>query len=219
MRKTQSSLFITAFLFVLICSSCTKNVQQVVEVYHNNFESNDLTGIRNGMLDSFNNTQVLGMYNASGFDLVVNDLPQHDMVEITFDLYIHDSWDGNKLGIDSVDGPDIWQMKVDDELYINTTFSNAICPTTTFCPPQSYPSDYLNSNHNPRQGASKIDLPSVCHDTSSSTLYKIKKNIRHTGSKLTLQCMDQLVQLNTSDPQCDESWSVDNINIRIITLK
>src|SRR5690606_23756276 len=103
-----------------------KKVQKETEVYSNDFESSDLTGITNGILESYNNTMVLGRYNTGGFELSVSELPPHDLVQITFDLYIHDSWDGNEM-IEDIGGPDIWQMTVDGKLYINTTFSNAVC--------------------------------------------------------------------------------------------
>lgn len=205
-------------LFMLICFySCKNKVQSTVSIYSNDFESQDLIGITNGATEQFNSSAVLGRYNNAGFTLTLNNLPKHDLVTITFDLYIHDSWDGNKQ---APDGPDIWQMTVNNNTYINTTFSNAECKPGNFCSPQSYPFNYPNNYNNPKAGALKVGLPGVCSNggADGTTQYKITKTISHSSNVLTLQCLDKLVQTGSSDPKCDESWSVDNITIKAITL-
>ncbi|WP_316832400.1 hypothetical protein [Pedobacter aquatilis] len=208
---------------VLVCLlfwGCAKEVKNEQEVYFNDFETSNLTGLLYGQIETYNGTKVLGRYNSSGFDLNLSDLPKHKLVEISFDLYIHDSWDGNKTS-NGIDGPDIWKFMVDGGLYINTTFSNTDCNTPGLCQPQSYPSDYPNANNNPKSGASNITLPGVCNlsgKIGGTTLYKITKVIEHNKSSLLMQCRDQLVQTNASDPKCDESWSVDNIRVKVINL-
>lgn len=208
-------LFVISLIFIF---SCKKNVSNEVEVYNNDFESGDLSNINNGIISQFNATAVLGNYNNGTFALTVSNLPKHDLVKISFDLYIHDSWDGNNL---APVGPDIWKMLIDGNPYISATFSNAVCGVGVFCSPQSYPLDYPNNYNNPKAGAYRTDLPGFCHlisDPHGSTLYKIEKIIRHSNKTLLLQCLDRLVQANTADPKCDESWSIDNIKIKAITL-
>ncbi|RZK10327.1 MAG: hypothetical protein EOO43_20405 [Flavobacterium sp.] len=214
MRKLAAIAFVC-----LLFGSCAKEVKNEQEVYFNDFESNNVSKLTNANIESFNNTKVLGRYNASGFDLNLTDLPQHKLVEISFDLYIHDSWDGNKSS-NGIDGPDIWKLLVDGGLYINTTFCNSDCDASG-CSPQSYPSDFPNSNNNPKSGASNINLPGVCNlagKTGGTTMYHITKVIEHRSAGLLLQCRDQLVQTNATDPKCDESWSIDNIRIKTINL-
>src|ERR1700761_3449576 len=144
--------------------SCKEKVNKQTEVYNNDFESGNLTGITNGVISQFNGTSVLGNYNVSAnkgfFALTLNNLPKHDLITITFDLYIHDSWDGNKP---APDGPDIWEMIVDGSNYINTTFSNSTCGINEFCAPQAYPMDSPNSYNTTKTGAYITDLPGVCH--------------------------------------------------------
>ncbi|QJD97547.1 hypothetical protein HH214_17540 [Mucilaginibacter robiniae] len=207
-------------LLVAVCLySCKKDTKSETVVYTNNFESGNLNNINGGVTETYNGTKVLGRYNNGQFTLSVPNLPKHDMVEISFDLYIHDNWDGNTLGIDGVDGPDIWQMLVDGNIYFNTTFSNLYCNPGVFCPPQSYPNNYPNNNHNPKIGSYQTGLPPACNATSyGTTLYKIDKVISHSSSTVQLQCLDHLIQKNASDPKCDESWSVDNIQIKAIAL-
>ena len=208
-------LFIISFILTI---SCNKDVKNDVEVYNNDFENGDLNNINNGVINQYNGSAVLGNYNNGYFALTLNDLPDHDLIKVTFDLYIHDSWNGNNL---EPDGPDIWEMLVDGNPYINTTFSNNDCAPGTFCPPQSYPLNYPNFNNNPKAGAFKTNLPAFCVSAAlpnGTTLYKIEKTLRHSKKKLILQCLDKLVQTNTNNPKCDESWSVDNIKIQAITL-
>jgi len=208
--------FLLVFL-LLLQISCKTHVQNEVEVYNNNFESNNLSNIDNGIVSLYNGSSVLGQYNNGYFNLTLHNLPKHDLATISFDLYIHDSWDGNKT---APDGPDIWQMLVDGNTYINTTFSNLPCIAGNFCSPQSYPSNYPNNYNNPKTGAYNTDLPGVCSQArpNGTTLYKITKTFTHTSQTLLLQCLDKLVQTNSPDPKCDESWSVDNITIKVITL-
>jgi len=216
----MNKILIPIFFFSLIINSCKNQVQSEALVYTNDFENGNLSGITNGTITQYNSTSVLGQYNNGGFTLNVSNLPNHQLITIAFDLYIHDSWDGNKLG---ADGPDIWQMLVDGNTYIDASFSNSPCITGSglFCPPQSYPLNYSNNYNNPKEGAYKTDLPGVCHlvnDPNGTTLYKIVKTFKHSDSGILLQCLDKLVQTNTTTPKCDESWSVDNIVIKVITL-
>lgn len=209
------------FLFILLFGGCAKSVDSDVEIYNNDFESGNLTGIAGGVISAFNGSKILGNYNNGGFSLTINDLPSHDLIDISFDLYIHDSWEGNQQLQDNVSGPDIWQLKADNKIYINTTFSNLDCLPGNFCSPQSYPADYPNNNNNPKSGAFSTNLPGFCSEVNSATgttLYKIHKSISHSEKTLLIQCLDKLSQKNSMNPKCDESWSVDNIKVKVINL-
>jgi len=197
-------------------ASCAKGPQEVIELYKNDFEKLDLTSILGGKISKYNQSNVLGMYNNDGFVLELEDLPMHDLVVITFDLYIHDTWDGNDR---NVGGPDIWNLKMDGKFIIKTTFSNC---NSGLCIPQSYPLNYQNNINMPKKGAYKTDLPGVCHFgglPGLTTLYKIEKTIAHKNKNLLFHIYDELVQVNTSNPVCDESWSLDNIKIKLVRLK
>jgi hypothetical protein len=203
-------------ILVMTTFSCKKGPQEQTTIYSNDFEDKNLQFISGGATTTFNNTTVLGRYNKSGFYLQLNGLPAHDLVEISFDLYIHDSWDGNDQ---TPDGPDIWKLEVEGVNFINTTFSNKECPYTCF--PQSYPFNYSNSNQQPKNGAYLSELPGVCHWLTrprGTSMYKIVKRIRHKNSGFSMRCLDELVQSNTGDQLCDESWSVDNLVIKTIKI-
>lgn len=206
-------------LISFLVASCTKGPQKESVYYFNDFENLDLNYISNGNIVGFNGSRVLGMYNAGGFTLKLDRLPAHDMLEISFDLYLHDSWDGVLNG-DNLGGPDIWQMYLDGNIFIDAAFSNQDCPVQS-CVSQSYPANYPNSNNAPKSGAYRRDLPGVCHlagQIGGSSQYKIVKTIRHTGSVFTLECLDKLKQLNAKIPKCDESWSVDNVKVKLINF-
>ena len=68
-----------------------------------------LTG---GGLSTFNNTTVLGDFNNDGFTLHLNNVGNHQYIFISFDLYIHGSWDGNFNGFDTNDKADKWNMEI-----------------------------------------------------------------------------------------------------------
>ena len=209
--------FFIVFFLLLLVFSCKDKVSSSVDVYNNDFQTNDLNHIDGGVIEAYNGSKVLGRYNNGGFTLSVTNLPAHDLISVSFDLYIHDSWDGNST---SPDGPDIWEMFVDSNPYISTTFSNFPCSLTDICKPQSYPNSYPNNFNNPKTNATTVDLPSACKATypNGTSLYVITKTFAHKGSTLSIKCFDKLTQTNDPNPKCDESWSVDNIKVKAINL-
>lgn len=216
-------IFLRLFLLILLGGvttlfyACDKDNGQETLVYQNDFKNGDLTDIENGIISKFNNTNVLGRYNKGKFTLNLHDLPDHNKLHIIFDLNIHDTWNGNILGLGNVDGPDIWQMMVDSVMYINTSFCNTEC-AGWLCPPQSYPANYPTYNY-PRTGAIRTDLPGACNlkGVSGGTIvYRIDRIVQHVGNRASIECKDLLVQPNASDQLCDESWSVSNLKVWII---
>jgi hypothetical protein len=205
------------FILFILITSCKKTVSNEVTVYYNDFETGDLSNINNGVISQFNGSNVLGRYSGGYFVLTVNNLPKHDLISISFDLYIHDNWRGDL----PPDGPEIWQMLVNGNTYIYTTFSNLDCIPGNICPPQSYPLNYPNNYNNPKTGAYRTDLPGACSLETSpngTTMYKITKTFEHSDKNLSLECLDKLDQKDYADPKCEKSWSVDNISIQAITL-
>ena len=73
---------------------------------------------------------------------------------------------------------------------------------------------------------SKVDLPKTCKSSffgGTSTLYKIEKGFRHSGNAVVIKFYDELYQPNAIDKdgvvqsKCDESWSLDNLKVRVIS--
>lgn len=204
----------------LLLFSCAKEVVKETEVYFNDFQSGQVSDTKNLKFSNFNQSIVAGFYNNQELIIEINDLPSHSVAVIDFDLYIHDTWDGNTLIENEIAGPDIWEFLVDGNSYTRTTFSNEYCPPGQHCPPQAFPANYMMSTNFPRAG-SVGKLPGVCltaNDSEGTTWYKISKTIKHTGKTIKLTFRDKLVQLNTNSPLCDESWSIDNLKVRVIQL-
>lgn len=211
-------LVLTAELY-----SC-KGVQKENVIYKNDFGSNDLTNIDNGKIESYNGSNVIGRYSENGFSLKLNDIRPHDMIQISFDLYIHDTWDGNSMG---TNGRDIWIMNIDGWSSIYTTFANGACVGCTQSYPDPQPSSYINNilnfaQNKPNSNAIKTNLPGACklNDVGGGTsLYRIQRTFPHTGSNLELGCFAQMEDPDPANKNCNESWSVDNIKITAIEFK
>ena len=208
-------------------------------VYENDFEDSNLLNISGGGIMLFNNTNVLGNFNNDGFTLHLDELENHDYVFVSFDLYIHGTCDGNTNGFEFdrdgfKDKPDKWIMELrpymdlhqdSDFQKFETTFSNSPC-FSNWCRRQSYPNSFPFEN-NPYSGASQMGLEKTCDGNwgGPSALYKIEKGFRHSGNALIIRFYDELFQPNAIDnngnssEKCDESWSMDNLKVRIISYK
>lgn len=228
-RSLKLTLILQATSILLLFCSCSEEFESSEIVFQNDFESEDLNQIEGAIINSFNSSKVIGFYNNGGFVVNLNSLPEHDYLAVSMDLYIHDSWDGNKIG---VDGPDFWSIQLDDwekyesdlaqNLQFKTTFSNTVC-NSSLCLLQSFPNYYnsLNSTNDPKAGAQPDVLPGRCllRDSQGTYLYKIEVLFPHNEDRGKLRVIDRLTQTNTNDPLCDESWSVDNMIIRAIKTK
>ncbi len=204
-------------------------------VYENDFERKELNSIDGGGFSQFNGTTVLGDYNNDGFTVYLEDIGSHEYVFISFDLYIHGSWDGNFNGFKSNDKADKWviEFNPDMDLFKDpsadrfvTTFSNSPC-FSNYCLRQSYPESFPFEN-NPKTGSYKVNLARKCDDSffgGPTSLYKIEKGFKSRGGNIVVRFYDELYQPNAIDvngiPQqkCDESWSLDNLKIRVIDYK
>ncbi len=156
------------------------------------------------VVKSWNGRTVLGNMGAQQAILNLSGLPAHDKIKVEFDLFIHDSWDGNNI----YSGPDIWNMKVDGSSVINTTFSN-----WWFSPynSQAYPNNIPANNPN-YTGSEETNLPTACNSQVStlSTRYRISKVVDHSASSLAL-----LLEAIGIEVSCNESWSIDNLSIQM----
>jgi len=201
-------------------------------VYENNFENDNLSKIDGGEISTFNDTKVIGNYNNDGFTLFLDEIGSHDYVFVSFDLYIHGTWDGNFNGFQVNDKPDKWILEYNPEMDLfkdnsvdsfTTTFSNSPC-WPNYCLRQSFPENYPFEN-NPKTGSIKVDLAKKCVNNffgGTTTQYNIEKSFKSSGDGLVLRFYDELYQPNAIDKdgisqsKCDESWSLDNLKVRVI---
>ena len=103
--------FLWIMITLLSCGKSADGIESNELIYNNDFESGDLISIDGAQLITFNNTNLLGNYNNDGFSLNLNNIGTHDLIYISFDLYIHDSWDGNYNNLDP-DQPDAWFIEL-----------------------------------------------------------------------------------------------------------
>ncbi len=223
-------------IFIILIDSCSYPEMVRNElVYENDFENTQLEKIDGGGLSTFNNTTVLGDFNNDGFILFLDDVGEHDYVFVSFDLYIHGSWDGNFNGFSENDKADKWTMEFNPDMGLfkdpfaanfTTTFSNSPC-WPNYCLRQSFPETFPFEN-NPKTGSFIVDLDSKCESSffgGPTTLYQIEKGFKSSGNNIVLRFFDELYQPNAIDkdgiPQnkCDESWSIDNIKVRMINYE
>lgn len=150
---------------------------------------------------SYNGSRVLGFFHNDSILFDINGLPTHDSIEVSFDLYIHDTWEGDC----SLTGPDEFRFKADGSIVMNNTFSNN--PSCT----QSYPT----AGSAGKTGASASGLSKRCFSdpSASTTKYTITKRIAHSLPDLNLNWIGAL---NDTDlTACNESWSIDNLSIKL----
>jgi hypothetical protein len=209
-------------LIIIWFSSCTKNLQEEKIIYSNNFGQKPGTEFFNAKRSYFNGDTVLGRYATGGFELFLDNLGTHDLVQISFDLYIHDNWRGNNAASSNLGDADIWIMNIDGNSEKYTTFSNAECGSD-LCAYQSYPNNFPFSNNPAKANASNTNLPGACalEGIKGGTVhYKIIRTTYHSINSLRLNCAGQLFNhAKMVDPLCDASWSIDNLVIKTIRFR
>lgn len=207
------------FFAILGFSACFKDIPTNTVVYQESFERGYSSPFRvyssAGQLDSikiseFNGSHVFGPFNNNLVLLQVSPLVSHNIVRIQFDLYIHGSWLGDHL--DPVSGiPDAWQIKIDQNPYLLTTFSN-----TSFT--QSYPGNYATAGAKfPAHSDAWGLLPGICATASQAdgtTHYKFDYQTLHTSPSIEIALNDAL---QPAGSQCMKSWSIDNVVITVST--
>ncbi|MGY6742751.1 MAG: hypothetical protein ACXIUQ_08450 [Cecembia sp.] len=214
---TRVSFFLLCCLVLFVYTSCQDRLESQQIVYSNNFGQLDLRNFENGRLFIFLGDTLLGFYNNEEVSVTIPDLPGHNVLKVEIELWVHDSWDGNPD--DGVNGPDFWYMKIDEEEVFRTTFSNTPC-MPTFCLRQSYPNDYFRQN-DPKAGAIQTNLPGLClfgAFQNYTTRYRISRLVSHNANSVKITLGDELLQTNSPDPLCDESWSVGKIEVTTMVV-
>lgn len=217
MRVLQRySYQLIGYLLVFFLTSCTKNITERKKVFFEDAEDgvaeNILAIHRDGyatgrIVRPFGGSNVIGNFNNTVVTLELDSVPAHNMIYVSFDLYIHDNWEGNRVGQYGI--VDVWNIRVNGGYQLSTTFSNHI----TW--PQSYP-EWIGSASIPaRSNANSVELPGFCAlDTASNgtSLYKIVFSRSHTEKNIKLELNDGI-----QGPICDRSWSIDNVLIEVMT--
>jgi hypothetical protein len=152
----------------------------------------------------------LGEYSAEYTSLSLNNLPNHNLVTVSFDLYVIRSWNGmDWIGHSDEAGdgalPDIFQMTTDQTVRVNTTFSNH----EAFL--QSYPGSYPGGRFPAFTGAfERNTLGYLFRYKPMDATYRFKITFPHTRNGLVLTFAGLGLQVVTN-----ESWGLDNLQILI----
>lgn len=219
-RYSQFFLFFGCFLSAMLFFSCEDRLESEQIVYSNDFSGLfGFRGIENAKPLVFNGDTVSGNYNNEEVSVNVSNLPEHNILKVEVEILIHDFWNGNTPGVDGVDGPDFWYMRVDNKEVYRTTFSNSPCEST-FCLRQSYPNTYFRQN-DPKSGAIETNLPGFCSlrgVNNWTSKYRVTQLVAHTSSNVKITLGDILRQTNTPDPKCDESWSLSKVELTALVV-
>ena len=157
---------------------------------------------------NYNSQSVAGNYMNDSLQFVINNLPIHDSILVSADLYLFDSWDGNCGG---EQGPDYWGMHANGGGLFRTTFSNFPFGSQTCSNVQAYPGSVGSSNAW-GTGAELRNLPAIMWNAPISTKYTFSRSLNHNSSSLKLSFFG-------NNLQADESWGIDNVTISTITNK
>lgn len=215
-RKQMQTLLVLVGCLGLF--ACSKAIPDRNYAYYNDFESSDVpTKFKvysaTGLVDSnkvsrFNNSQVLGRFNSNFVVLKVDSVAPHNVLKIEFDLLLHDNWQGNFIPPGG-SLPDIFQVKLDNNPILLTTFSNDNNP-------QSFPNNYQpNMIRNPALSNSWGTFDGACSklgQKNGTSWYRLEFFTFHKGP---IEMSFQDVLFNGSD-FCTKSWSLDNIKLTAI---
>lgn len=144
----------------------------------------------------------LGPFGARDTTLKLKDLPKHDAITLSFDLYVIGPWDGNA-------GPDAWLVKlVDGPVLLRTTFSSAPHSFT----PQAYP-DWAPGNSFPGlTGATErgtLGYPGVPGTGAvGDAVYRLTFTVPHDDDRLSFD-------FKGLPAGGDESWGLDNVKVTL----
>lgn len=231
MNQKNPGFHLLTFLTLITLCACEDDFDLQKVVFESDFESGTLSPeVSAGPLSFYNGTHVIGPFNKSGFSVTIDHLEAHEYVQLSFDLYISGTWDGNldtviSLGEKVVAGPDFWTLEIEQspepelrlakELYFKTTFANGHC-LPDGCKIQSYPEQYPFI-FNPWAGSTQRALPDPCTgEASLSSVYRIQKVYPHRSGTLRVSFYDNLQDSKERNALCNESWSMDNLTIKIL---
>ncbi|MCP3141476.1 Vgb family protein [Pyxidicoccus xibeiensis] len=153
--------------------------------------------------------QFLGPFSQQEVTLRLDDLPAHDEVEVSLDLFVLKSWDGN----DATKGPDRWVASVDGgRVLLDATFSNDAAPYDARYS-QSYPGPYPGGSYPGLTGAEErgtLGYPDESgYGSKGDSLHRLTFTFRHTGGELTLRFADP------PRGEANEQWGVDSVSVKV----
>jgi hypothetical protein len=206
LNKTLATLLLVTILGTLL-TSCTKNLPKETIVYQNSFDNGkgDMQVFKPNGLDAnsfglnFEGRNILGPFNHRTAYINLPQLPPHVLLNLSFDLYIHDQWAGY-----GINPPDYWGLYIDKQRVFYTTFSN------TANAAQAYP-EHEGYLFPPASNAiEKLPgLNSLSTRSDGTAMYHFVWSVAHTNSSIEIALSDLVADTNV----LNKSWSIDNLKV------
>jgi hypothetical protein len=142
--------------------------------------------------------------------LTLTNLPSHDSVTVSFDLYIIESWDGNA---EFCCGPDTWQLSADGSLVFISNFANY---TDGGNQTQAYPAEIApngpGATNPPGTGASAEGHLGFPPGDFTDRTYSLSFTIPHSADTVSLAFTG-----GEDQAPGDEGWGLDNVVVTVAT--
>ncbi|MCO6359510.1 hypothetical protein [Roseivirga pacifica] len=225
MPKTCKSTILPFLL--LFCLGCSKNSVDEQVIFWDDFEQTNSPEVGSDVgyytfhnaderYIEFNGSRNLGQFERGGITLNLGGIPEHDYLRISFDLYIHDKWEGNG---ERGNGEDVFIMNIDGATLYFSSIINTKCQTQECEGVQSFP-DIIKTTTNPENAEVKnASLPGLCHykgEIGGSKLIQIARKYPHATSDLKLRIA---ADIKDAGPDlCYKSWSIDNLKVTSVEL-
>lgn len=148
----------------------------------------------------------LGPFRAKSITLTLGDLPKHERVRLSFDLFVIQSWDGNYKG----EGPDLFDVTVDHgPRLMHTTFVNRPNLSSR---KQSYPDEYGISDFQPLVGAAKKNtLGYIFYNQISDSIYHVERTFSHSDKSVKIAFAATNID--------DEQWGLDDVKVEVLDAR
>lgn len=143
--------------------------------------------------------------------LALTSLPAHSKLQITFDLYVLKTWDGNTEPY----GPELFEFGLaGQQPIVRTTFCNL--PLTGPYHSQSYPGSYPSGLFNSNTGASETGT--LGYDVSWGDLGRLDSvyRLRYVVDR-SLDSDVFIFKVQGLESVDNESWGIDNIQVQVLT--
>ena len=204
MNRFFTLLLAASCLTALSLRSTAQTLDEPHTFYQSDFSQNDFDGWSTTQTIEYDNRILLGNFSNETCSLTLSCLPAHTSLQLTFDVYALDTWDGNG-STGGPNDPDLWFASIDGNTLIETTFGHA------FGVPQSYPANYPAHN-DPFSGATQQCLETFCYgQICASAQYSMSFTLEHSLSNAEIIFGADLLQ-----DICDESWALGDVVISLI---
>ncbi len=205
MKKVIAFCLAGSLISIIVVLALTAGKANAAVIYSNDFESVVGSEWSSTSTDTTpaNNREFLGQFAENDtVTLSLGNLPVHNSVTVSFDLFVIQSWDGTSTDW----GPDVWQLGVvNGPVLLSTSFSNSWEDGHM----QSYPGSYSSGEEYPAYtGAAEINT--LGYDFYGDSVYHLSFTFNHVNSLLALKFSGLGLQ-----NVCDESWGLDNMSVAV----